>query len=127
METVIKNITKRELKSLGLTDYLIKEVVKGLKAIREAQGFYVYSASDVKTSVEKKLANPRTQETSKEKLRKVINWLEGKSNLIKVDFLQNLPPEQKIVVLKERLEELESREKELIQETNKLLREVQTV
>jgi len=127
METVIKNITKRELKSLGLTDYLIKEIVKGLKAMREAEGFYVYPASDVKTSVEKKLANPRTQETSKEKLRKVINWLEGKSNLIQVDFLQNLPPEKKIFVLKERLEELEVREKELIQETNKLLREVKTV
>jgi len=126
MDAELKNIiTKLHLKSLGLTDYLVQEIVKYLPAQRDPSGFNVYKVSDVKDSIQKKLSRPKTKEESKEKLNQVLNWLEGKSNVIEVDFLKRLSPEQRLEILYKRNEELLEKEKEIMQATNDLLRKAE--
>lgn len=126
MDTEFKNIiTKLHLKSLGLTDYLIQEIVRDLPAQRDPSGFNIYKVSDVKDSIHKKLSRPKTKEESKEKLSLVLDWLEGKSNVVKADFLKRLPPEQRLEILYKRNEELLEKEKEIMQATNDLLRKAE--
>lgn len=126
METEFKNIiTKLNLKSLGLTDYLIQEIVKDLPAQRDPSGFNIYKVSDVKDSIQKKLSRPKTKEESKEKLIQVLDWIEGKSNVVEIDFLKRLPPEQRLEILYKRNEELLEKEKEIMQATNDILKKAE--
>jgi hypothetical protein len=122
MANVIKHITKLELKSLGLNDYLIREIVKGLNA-DNTNGFNLYFVSDIANSIKEKLAKPKTKETTRKKLQNVLEYLDGKSNVIEVDFLKQLTPENKVAFLTAKLEQLDAKEKVLIQETNDILRQ----
>lgn len=126
MDTFIKSISKLELKSLGLTAYLIREIVKGLKA-DHTNGFNLYALSDLTNSIKEKLENPKIKDTTREKLQKVLDYLEGKSNVVEVDFLSKLTPEKKVAFLKAKLEQLDEKEKVLIQETNEILRKAKII
>jgi len=116
-----KKITKLHLRSLGLTDYLVKETVRGLPSEKEGS-YNIYSISDVQNSIQKKLNNPRTKDISREKLARVLDWLDGKSNVIEVNFLKGLTPDQRLEFLYKRNEELFEKEKQINQQTDKLLR-----
>jgi hydroxymethylpyrimidine pyrophosphatase-like HAD family hydrolase len=121
MDTLLKNITKLELKSLGLNDYLVQKIVKGLKA-DQANGFNVYTVSDLTFSIKEQLEKSKTKENTKQKLQRVLDYLEGKSNVVEVDFLQQLTPEKKIIFLKDQMKKLEEKEQILMQETNEVVR-----
>jgi hypothetical protein len=121
MSNELPMLTQLHLKSFGLSDYLVQQIFRGLDAIQKISGFKEYAAADVKESVEAKLSNPKTKPESRQKLQKVLNWLNGNSNVIKVDFLQNLPPAKRLEVLKERIEELEKKEELLSLETQQLI------
>ncbi|MEB3886814.1 hypothetical protein [Lyngbya sp. CCY1209] len=121
MNTENKKITKLHLRSLGLTDYLVKETVRGLPSEKEGS-YNIYSISDVKNSIQKKLNNPRVKDTSREKLERVLDWLHEKYNVIEVDFLKKLTPEQRLDFLYKRNEELFEKEKQINQQTDELLR-----
>ncbi|MFO7145301.1 hypothetical protein B9T16_29710, partial [Arthrospira sp. PCC 8006] len=101
MNTENPKITRLHLKSLGLTDYLVREIVKDLPYEKESS-YNIYSVSDVQNSIQHKLNNPRTKDTSREKLAVVLEWLDGKSNVIEVDFLKNLPPDKRLEFLYKR-------------------------
>ena len=75
----------------------------------------------MKASVTAKLSNPKTKPETRKKLQRLLTWLNGESNVIAVDFLKHLPPEKRIEVLMDRIEELEVEERQLTQETNELL------
>ncbi|CDM98162.1 hypothetical protein RZS08_05675 [Arthrospira platensis SPKY1] len=121
MNTENQKITRLHLKSLGLTDYLVREIVKELPSEKENL-YNIYSVSDVQKSIQQKLNNPRTKDTSRKKLAVVLEWLDGKSNVIEVDFLKNLTPDQRLEFLYKRNHELFEKEKEINQETDELLR-----
>lgn len=121
MESDIKTLTKLHLKAFDLSDYTIKQLVRGLKAQSTKDGFYEYLASEVKAAVQARLSHSRIQLSNREKLQRVLKWLNGESNVIAVDFLKGLPPEKKLEVLYARIEELESQEQTLNEETAKLL------
>lgn len=122
-----QKVTKLFLKSLGLNDYLIKQVVKNANYSVEIAGYRLYYTADIINSIEAKLENPRTTKKTKQKLKSLLKTLQGESNVIQVDFLQKLSPEKRIEVLKDQLTELEKEEKQLTQETRQLVQKAKTM
>lgn len=116
-----EKVTKLHLQAFGLSDYVLKQLVKGLNAASTNSGLKEYLASEVKASVEKRLTNPRVQSENQAKLQRVLTWLNGESNIIPVDFLKGLTPEKRIEVLLTRIQELETQEQTLTEETERLL------
>lgn len=116
-----EKLTKLHLQAFGLSNYTIKQLVKGLDSVTPQGGFKEYNAAAIANSIERRLANPKIQAQSREKLQRVLTWLNGESNVIPVDFLKGLPPERRIEVLYTRLQELETEEQQLTEETSKLL------
>jgi len=114
-------LTKLHLRAFDLSDYAIRQLVKGLDATLTKSGLKEYFASDIKMSLEKKLENPKIHAENRAKLQKVLIWLKGESNVISVDFLKGLSPEKKIEVLRARIKELETQEETLAGETERLL------
>ncbi|BAZ84372.1 MULTISPECIES: hypothetical protein [Nostocales] len=114
-------LTKLHLKSFELSDYLVQQIFRGLEVMQTISGFKEYSVADVRDSVEAKLSNPKTKPESRQKLQKVLDWINGDSNVIKVDFLKNLPPAKRLEVLSERIDELEKKEELLSLKTDKLI------
>lgn len=116
-----EKLTKLHLKAFDLSDYTIKQLLKGVDSVTMHNGLREYAASDVITSVETRLQNPKIQDENRAKLQRVLTWLNGESNVIPVDFLKGLPPERRIEVLRTRVEELEAKEQTLTEETSRLL------
>ncbi|MFO5528676.1 MAG: hypothetical protein ACLBM1_12755 [Cuspidothrix sp.] len=127
MNNQLPMLTQLHLKSFGLSDYLVKQIFRGLEAIQTISGFKEYAVADVRESIEAKLSNPKTKPESRQKLQKVLNWLNGNSNVIAVDFLKNLPPAKRLEVLSERIEELEKKEELLSLETQHLIMKAKKV
>lgn len=121
MGSDVKKLTKLHLQTFGLSDYTIKQLVKELDPVSRQSGLKEYNAIAVANSIETRLANPKIQVESRTKLHKVLTWLNGESNVIPVDFLKGLSPEKRIQVLYTRLEELETEEQKLTEETSRLL------
>lgn len=114
-------LTRFHLQALGLSDYLIQQLLKNLDVQSKNCRFHEYAASDVKAAVKQRLTNSRIKPESRIKLQRVLNRLAGKSNVIPVDFLRGLSPEQKLEVLRTRTQELELQEQQLHQETSSLI------
>lgn len=121
MDSDIDKLTKLHLQAFGLSDYMMRQIFKDLHAKSTIARLNEYSVPDVRAAVEKRLANPKIQPRTREILRKVLFWLKGESNVIAVDFLQDLSPEEKIEILRARVQELESQEREISEETTRVL------
>jgi hypothetical protein len=121
MGSDIEKLTKLHLQAFGLSDYIIRQIFEDVDVKSTSAGLKEYEAPDVKAAVEKRLKNPRIQSKTREMLQRVLFWLNGESNVIPVDFLQGLSPEKKIEVLRARVQELESQEQKLNEDTAKLL------
>ncbi|EAW37420.1 hypothetical protein [Lyngbya sp. PCC 8106] len=104
MDKVPFFVTQDDLRNHGLSDYLVRQIVKGLDFVRRKNGLRLYSTLDVVAAIENKLAQPKTRNTTHEKLKPVLAKLKGESNVIKVDFLQNLSLEERVKVLQSRIE-----------------------
>ncbi|ALF55144.1 hypothetical protein ACX27_23685 [Nostoc piscinale CENA21] len=116
-----EKLTKLHLQAFGLSNYTIKQLVKGLNTVSVQRGLKEYAAPALVASIEERLANPKIQTENRVKLQRVLTWLSGESNVIPVDFLKGLSPERRIEVLCTRLQELETEEKILTEETSRLL------
>ena len=115
-------LTQLHLKSFGLSDYLVRQIVTGLKASQITGGLKEYTVSDVRVSVEAKLSNPKIKLETRKNLNRFLTWLNGESNVIAVDFIRHLPHEKRIEFFMGRIEELEVQEQLLTQQTSQLLR-----
>jgi len=104
MDKVPRIVTQEDLREYGLSDYLVKQVVKGLDFSRRKSGLRLYATSNVVAAIESKLAKPITRYTTPEKLQHPLACLKDQSNVIKVDFLRNLTLEERVEVLKSRIE-----------------------
>ncbi|MEA5620178.1 hypothetical protein VB711_20350 [Cronbergia sp. UHCC 0137] len=116
-----EKLTKLHLKAFDLSDYTIKQLLKGVGSVATPNGLREYPASDVIASVETRLRNPKIQDENRAKLQRVLTWLNGESNVIPVDFLKGLPPERRIELLRARVKELEAKEQTLNEETSLLI------
>ena len=121
MGSATEKVTRLHLQAFGLSDYAVQQLLKGLDAASVNSGLKEYLAPDIKASLEKRLANPKLQAENQAKLQRVLSWLNGESNVIPVDFLSGLSPEKKIEVLRARIQELETQEQTLTEETERRL------
>lgn len=121
MDSCNEKITKLHLRAFGLSEHTVKELVKGLNAASTSGGLREYLGSDIKASVETRLANQKIKAENRAKLQRVLTWLNGESNVIAVDFLKGLSPEKRVEVLQVQLQELETQEQKLLEDTDKLL------
>jgi len=117
----IEKVTKLHLQAFGLSDYAVHQLTKGLEAASTNSGLKEYLSTDLRAAVENRLANPKVQTENRAKLQRVLIWLNGESNVIPVDFLKGLTSEKKIEVLRGRIQELETQEQSLTEETQRLL------
>lgn len=131
MSSELKHVTRLHLKSFGLSEYMVKKIFTQLGASYKKDRTKLYAASEVKASIENKLPNLKAKPEIQEKLKKVLIWLNGelsgKSNIVTVDFLKNLHPEQRIEVLMGRIQELEAKEEQLTKETKELVNEAHII
>lgn len=97
-------VTQSDLREHGLSEYLVRQIVKGLSFSKAKSGLRFYETSDIVSSIKMKLANSRTRSTTCGKLEYVLSWLNGDSNVIKGDFLKNLSLEEQAKTLKCRIE-----------------------
>lgn len=118
-----EKLTKLHLRAFGLSDYTIKQLVKGVSSAILQDSLKEYDATAIVNAIETRLKNPKIQPESRAQLQRVLTWLNGESNVIPVDFLKRLSPEKRIEVLYTRLQELDAEEQELTEETSKLLDE----
>ena len=116
-------LTKIDLKAFNLSDYTVKQLLEGLNALSITNGLKGYDRFDLKVSVEKRLLNSRVKIKNKAKLKRLLAYLNGESNIIEVDFLTRLSSDEKIEVLHSRIQDLEIQEQHLIEETKRLLKE----
>jgi CRISPR/Cas system-associated endonuclease Cas3-HD len=128
MNKVPRIVTQADLRDHGLSDYLVRQIVKELDFSRRKSGLRLYATSDVVAAIERKLAKPRTLYTNREKLQDALAWLRGKSNVIKVDFLKNLALEERVEVLKSRIEAADKNmEANVLREYEDIQRRIQAV
>ncbi|NJO49629.1 MAG: hypothetical protein HC840_09480 [Leptolyngbyaceae cyanobacterium RM2_2_4] len=69
MGSSTEKVTKLHLQAFGFSDYVIKQLIKGLNAASTNNGLKEYISSDIKTSVEKRLANCRIQAENQENFK----------------------------------------------------------
>lgn len=108
MNNIPRIVTQSDLRERGLSDYMVRQIVKDLSFSRAKRGLRLYETSDIVSAIKIKLANSRTRSTTREKLQHVLSWLNGESNVIKVDFLRNLSLEERAKTLKTLIEAADS-------------------
>ncbi|MBP0001828.1 MAG: hypothetical protein J7641_23035 [Cyanobacteria bacterium SID2] len=77
--------------------------------------------------MQKRLSNPRIKESTRKQLDRVLFLLNGESNIVEVDFLKKLSPEQRLDFLYRQLEQLSEKEEKIRQETNALIQKARQV
>ena len=116
------NITQSDLQSLGFSGYWIRKICKGLAFSRMKSGAKLYKRAEVKASIEEKISQPRIQPKTKEHLQVALDLLDGKSNVIEVDFLKNLSRKEKIEFLTNNREELRQKGEAILRDVDEVLR-----
>jgi hypothetical protein len=114
-------ITRLHLKAFDLSDYAVNQILENLNTVTSYGSLKAYDRGELVSSIQKRLANPRVQPKSRSKLQKALNWLNGESNVISIDFLRGLSSEEKIEVLHSRLQDLAIEEQELAEKTSQVL------
>lgn len=125
MEKQSTQLTRINLQCLGLSKYLVSEILKELEPVLKQGSYKYYSDSQIIAGIEKKLTNSRLKDTTRNQLQKVLKKLKTENNVINVDFLRKLSPADKVSVLKDKLKELELQEQNLTKETIDLLQKAE--
>lgn len=123
MKEELPNLTKSDLKVMGLSDYLVREICNELSFTRMKTGAREYSRSDLRESIIRKLFQPKIKSETRERLQLVLKLLEEKSNVIEVDFLKKLPLEERIDFLKNYREELRTKGEVILKDVDELLKQ----
>jgi|SRR5919202_4220452 hypothetical protein len=122
MNRNLQNLTQLDLKAFGISDYLVREICRGLKFSQIKGGVKEYKLLDIKASIEKKLSQAQTRPKTRKDLQIVLDSLESKSNIVEVDFLKKLTPKERTEFLKNRREELRAKGEVILQQTDELLK-----
>ncbi|NJL03151.1 MAG: hypothetical protein HC838_03335 [Spirulinaceae cyanobacterium RM2_2_10] len=95
-------VTQADLRAYGLSNYMVRRLIKGLIFSTGQHGLRLYATPDVVLAIKSKLSQPRTRPETRGQLHRVLAWLGDESNVIRVDFLKNLSLEERAKVLKAR-------------------------
>lgn len=121
------NLTQSDLRYLGFTDYLIREICKVLVFTCRKNRQKLYKRSEIIASIQEKISKPKIKPQTRERLQVALAILNGKSNVIEVDFLKKLKPQERIEVLKNHREELRQKGEEILKRVDELLKEAKTL
>lgn len=116
------NLTQSDLKKYGLSDYLVKEIVATLKPVGTLLRAKTYSQGDIEAAIAAKLSKPRTKPKTRKILQGVLLSIQGKNNVIQVDFLKKLSPQEQLEFLNQKMSDLFDEEKAHNQESQELLK-----
>lgn len=122
-------VTRIHLDGYGLSNYNVKTILKGIEGRHsDLGGLKEYSVEAVKRSIQKRLSNPRITQKSRDELEKALLLLDRNSNnVVEVDFLKKLSPEERLKFFYDRLEEISDREAKIRQETEEVLQKARQV
>jgi transcriptional regulator NrdR family protein len=109
MDNTLRIVTQADLGGCGLSDYMVRQIVKGLNFSSKKRSLRFYETSDIVSAIKIKLANSRTRSMTREKLQYVLSWLKGESNVVRVDFLKNLSLDERAKTLQVRIEAADDR------------------
>ncbi|MEM8638325.1 MAG: hypothetical protein AAGG51_05910 [Cyanobacteria bacterium P01_G01_bin.54] len=115
-----EKIRRYHLAALGLSSYTIRQLVK-LVEFSVVDGAHEYRVVDIKRAIVERLQNQRLVARSRQGLEQALGLLEGKSNVVRVDFLKNVPLPEKLKIRNERIDELSVQEQVLQRETEAVL------
>lgn len=126
MYNVPRIVTQEDLREHGLSHYIVRQIVQGLSFSRRKNGLRLYTNSDIVTAIKNKLVKSHTRHTTCDKLQSVLVWLQGESNVIRVDFFKNLSLEERVETLKNRIEVADrSMEANVLKEYEEIQKRVQ--
>ncbi|MEM8638825.1 MAG: hypothetical protein AAGG51_08445 [Cyanobacteria bacterium P01_G01_bin.54] len=109
-------VTQKDLRQThGWSRYLIRTLCKNVSFTLAQRGLRLYSVAELNRAIEAKLAQPRIQEKTHRTLLKTHDQFSGKSNVIQVDFLKKLPPDQKLAMLMREREQLREQGNQLLE------------
>lgn len=114
-------LTKADLTSLGFSEYLVREVCKGLNSVSLEKGIRGYAQTDLKDAIINKLSQAKIKPQTRENLQVALRLMSDKSNVIEVDFLRKLSLEERISFLRDYRERLRLRGEEILQDVDTLL------
>ncbi|MEM8642232.1 MAG: hypothetical protein AAGG51_25970 [Cyanobacteria bacterium P01_G01_bin.54] len=116
----METVSRFDLRAFGLSDYLIRQLTRGLTFNRENR-FKVYSVVDLLGSVSQKLAKPRTMAKTRMILENLRLKLQGESNVIRVEFGQPLAPHEEVQRLQQELVEFNQNRQQVLDRTDQVL------
>lgn len=124
MQSPLQNasLTQSDLKKYGLSDYLVKQIVGNLKPVGTVLRAKTYSQGDIEAAIAAKISKPRTKPKTRKTLQEALLSIQGKSNVIHVDFLKKLSPQEQLEFLNQKMSDLFDEEKAHNQESQELLK-----
>ncbi|NEO83008.1 MAG: hypothetical protein F6J87_01930 [Spirulina sp. SIO3F2] len=118
-------LTQQDLiDTFGWSRYLTRTICQNINAARH-NGIKQYPVSEIRESVAVNLENPRTRKTTKNILVNTLERLEGRSNVIEVNFLGKLSRKERISFLMAQREQIKAEGRELLGEVDALLEDVE--
>lgn len=114
-------LTKADLISLGFSEYLVREVCKGLNSVPLEKGIKGYAQTDLKDAIINKLSQAKIKPQTRENLQVALRLMSDKSNVIEVDFLRKFSLEERIGFLRDYRERLRLKGEEILQDVDTLL------
>ncbi|GAX37661.1 hypothetical protein [Nodularia sp. NIES-3585] len=130
-KSTIKNsvtfFTKTDLKAIGFSEYLIKDICKGLAFVFLEVGVRGYNRSDLKAAIMNKLSQTNIRLQTRKNLQTALSLVDEKSNVIEVDFLGKLTLEERIDFLKNNREELRTKGELMLQDINEILNQARNL
>lgn len=117
-------LTQRTLQQeFGWSRYLTRTICQGLDFMW-LKGVKQYAADDLQAAISIRLNRPRLQQKNKNILTNTLNRLEGRSNLIEVDFLRKLSPRERTTFWMAQREQAITEGQQVIDEIHHLVDEI---
>ena len=114
-------LNKIDLRSIGCSEYLIKEICRGLDCIPSKGDTKGYNQLALREAINNKLSQRNIKPQTRENLQILLKIIDNNSNLIEVDFLAKLSLEERIIFWKNYREKLRKKGDEILQDVDKLL------
>lgn len=122
--TQTNTITQRELQNrFGWSRYLTQKVCTGLEAARFNDVKH-YCLEDIQSAITTYLERPKLHKKTRILLNNTSDRLEGKSNVIEVDFLKKFSFEEEMTFLMDQRQQILARGKETVKGVEALLEKI---
>lgn len=117
-------ITQKELQArFGWSQYLARKICRGMDFVWHERRKH-YGIDDIRESITARLTQPKLRKKTQTILSNTLDRLDGKSNVVEVDFLNKLPFDQQMAFLMEQREKIRAEGHESIKRAKALIEKV---